>query len=60
MLKVKVLGLDLAKRVVQACVLDEHDKVRKNAKLSPVAVNLPPENGRQEAQGHAACSTDLA
>ena len=35
MLKIKLLGLDLAKRVVQACVLDEHDKVKKNAKLTP-------------------------
>jgi transposase len=39
MSKIKVIGIDLAKRVMQLCVMDEFGKVRKNAKLSPAKVS---------------------
>ncbi len=34
MTKIKVIGIDLAKRVMQACVIDERGKIKKNTKLS--------------------------
>lgn len=54
----KVIGIDLAKKVLQICVLDEHGKVRKNTKFSPAKTkeflaNTPPTMVAMEACGMA-------
>lgn len=57
-MKITVIGLDLAKNVIQVCVLSEHGKVVRNAKLAPKKVsellaNTPPTLVAMEACGSA-------
>ncbi len=57
-MKITVIGLDLAKNVFQACMLDEHGKIRKNAKVTPsraaeLLANTPPTVVAMEACGSA-------
>ena len=57
-MKITVIGLDLAKNVFQACMLNEHGKIKKNAKITPLQAaellaNTPPTLVAMEACGSA-------
>jgi transposase len=57
-MKITVIGLDLAKNVFQVCMLNEHGKIKKNAKVTPLQAaellaNTPPTLVAMEACGSA-------